>query len=442
MNDVICAQISAPGMAAVSLIRISGMGAIDLISDFFSKPDKLKNSPGGRILFGDFIDPDGRVLDEVLLSVFRAPNSYTGEDLIELGCHGSVSLTQRILQALLTRCRLANPGEFTLRAFMNGKMDLSRAEAVNDIIQASALRAETAALMQVKGYLSNHLQMMLKKINDARLRCELAIDFADQDLPQIDMDDLAARLDELIGLARNLYDEGSHGIKLRDGLRICLAGSPNVGKSSLFNALLKQNRAIVTDIPGTTRDYLEESFSLQGNPIVLIDTAGIRESEDSIEREGIARSHELMKSADMMLYLYDTEEFIFPDELSEFEDKTLFLASKSDLNPQRELKAGHIPISVVSENGLKKLTDSILDHLNLPEELANYPLITNTRHLAALKSALSALEGAKEALTMDAGFEFIASDLILAASKLEDILGVVPTDELLGEIFENFCIGK
>jgi tRNA modification GTPase len=374
--------------------------------------------------------------------VFRAPNSYTGEDLIELGCHGSVSLTQRILQSLLTRCRLANPGEFTLRAFMNGKMDLSRAEAVNDIIQASASRAETAALMQVKGYLSQHLQMMLKKINDARLRCELAIDFADQDLPQIDMDDLANRIDEIIVLARNLYDEGSHGIKLRDGLRICLAGSPNVGKSSLFNALLKQNRAIVTDIPGTTRDYLEESISLKGNPIVLIDTAGIRESEDSIEREGIARSHALMKSADIILYLYETDEFIHPDELSEFRDKTLFLASKIDLYPARVIEAGHIPISVVTQDGLKALTDRILEHLNLPEELANYPLITNTRHLAALKAALSALEDAKDALINDSGFEFIASDLILAASKLEDILGAVPTDELLTQIFENFCIGK
>lgn len=442
MNDVICAQISAPGMAAVSLIRISGKGAIELVSDFFSRANKLKNSPGGVIIFGDFIDPEGRVLDEVLLSVFRAPNSYTGEDLIEIGCHGSVSLTQRILQTLLTRCRLANPGEFTLRAFMNGKMDLSRAEAVNDIIQASASRAETAALMQVKGYLSQHLQMMLKKINDARLRCELAIDFADQDLPQIDIDDLANRIDEIIVLARNLYDEGSHGIKLRDGLRICLAGSPNVGKSSLFNALLKQNRAIVTDIPGTTRDYLEESFSLKGNPIVLIDTAGIRESEDSIEREGIARSHALMKRADIILYLYETDKFIYPDELSEFRDKTLFLASKSDLYPEREIEAGHIPISVVTQNGFKALTDRILEQLNLPEELANYPLITNTRHLAALKAALSALEEAKDALINDSGFEFIASDLILAASKLEDILGAVPTDELLRQIFENFCIGK
>lgn len=442
MNDVICAQISAPGMAAVSLIRISGKGAIELVSDFFSRANKLKNSPGGVIIFGDFIDPEGRVLDEVLLSVFRAPNSYTGEDLIEIGCHGSVSLTQRILQTLLTRCRLANPGEFTLRAFMNGKMDLSRAEAVNDIIQASASRAETAALMQVKGYLSQHLQMMLKKINDARLRCELAIDFADQDLPQIDIDDLANRIDEIIVLARNLYDEGSHGIKLRDGLRICLAGSPNVGKSSLFNALLKQNRAIVTDIPGTTRDYLEESFSLKGNPIVLIDTAGIRESEDSIEREGIARSHALMKRADIILYLYETDKFIYPDELSEFRDKTLFLASKSDLYPEREIEAGHIPISVVTQNGFKALTDRILEQLNLPEELANYPLITNTRHLAALKAALSALEDAKDALINDSGFEFIASDLILAASKLEDILGAVPTDELLTQIFENFCIGK
>lgn len=442
MNDIICAQISAPGSAAVSLIRISGAGCIDMMAGFFSHPEKLINTPGNRIIFGDFIDGEGRILDEVLLSVFRSPKSYTGEDTIEIGCHGSTSLTQRILQSLLTRCRLANPGEFTLRAYMNGKMDLSRAEAVNDLIQASASRAETAALMQVKGYLSNHLQMMLQKMYDARLRCELAIDFADQDLPQIDLQDLAARIEELINLAKNLYDEGSYGIKLRDGLRICLAGAPNVGKSSLFNALLRQNRAIVTDIPGTTRDYLEESFSLAGNPIVLIDTAGIRESEDSIEREGIARSRALMESADIILYLYDDESFSFPHELREYEDKMLFLASKSDLRAEGTITEGHIPISIITKDGLKLLTQCILDHLKLPEELVNYPLITNTRHLAALKTTLDYLYDAQAALVAEAGFEFIASDLILAASKLEDILGTVPTDELLGQIFSNFCIGK
>ncbi|HQB98669.1 MAG TPA: tRNA uridine-5-carboxymethylaminomethyl(34) synthesis GTPase MnmE [Candidatus Cloacimonadota bacterium] len=326
MNDPISARITPAGSSAIAVIRISGFKALEIVAGYFDNPDKLLKARSHSIVFGTFKDETGIPLDEVLISVFRAPHSYTGEDVAEINCHGNPLIAERILGVLLLKSRLANPGEFTLRAYLNSKLDLSRAEAVNDLIQAGSSKASMAALMQVKGYLSRHLESLLDELADARLRCELAIDFADQDLPQIDTNDLRRRILEIRQRACALYEEGSHARKLREGIRICLAGAPNAGKSSLFNAFLKQNRAIVTPQPGTTRDYLEESFSLEGYPVVLLDTAGIRESQDSIEREGIKRSLELMHGADIILYLYEEDAPDFPEELGNLQDKVIFAA--------------------------------------------------------------------------------------------------------------------
>ena len=442
MNDTICALITAPGTASISVIRVSGPATFPVVASFFDRPDKLHNASSHSLVFGTFLDAEKRPVDEVLLSIFRTPKSYTGEDIIEISCHGNPLIADRILSTLLTRTRLANPGEFTLRAFLNNKMDLSRAEAVNDLIVANSSKASEAALMQVKGYLSRHLQELLDEISDARLRCELAIDFSDQGLPQIDLDDLAARIRNIRDKASALHEEGSHARKLREGVRICLAGAPNSGKSSLFNAFLKQNRAIVTPHPGTTRDYLEESFSLSGYPIVLVDTAGLRESKDSIEQEGISRSYELMKTSDFILFLYETEAPELPFGIQQFEQKIIYVASKADLFPARKLPARHVPCSTVTPDGLEQLSGVILEGLKMPSQILERPLVTNARHLAALSRCLEALGMAENAIKADAGFEFVASDLISAASALEDILGVVPTDALLGRIFDNFCIGK
>nr|MDK2850966.1 tRNA modification GTPase [Candidatus Cloacimonadota bacterium] len=442
MNDIICARITAPGRSAIAVIRISGKGAIELVSEFFSPRQKLLKAPGNSIVYGNFHDDSGRIIDEVLLSVFRAPHSYTAEDTIELSCHGNPALAERILSTLLTKARLANPGEYTLRAYLNGRMDLSQAEAVNDLITAESSKAETAALMQIKGYLGRHLSNILERIRDARLRCELAIDFADQDLPQIDLDDLKRRIQQILKDAKDLYAEGSGGIKLREGVKICLAGAPNTGKSSLFNALLKQNRAIVTPHPGTTRDYLEESFSLNGYPIVLWDTAGLRDSEDSIEQEGIARSYSLMRKADLILLLYEGEYPGIGDELSNFVDKIIPVASKADIISYPALPEDHVKISVKLKDGLVDLSEKILQRLSLPTQIIDRPLITNSRHLAALHRSITSLQDALTALDMNAGFEIIAFELITAASALEEILGVLPTDELLNKIFSEFCIGK
>ena len=442
MNHPICALITSPAQAAIAVIRCSGNGVIPLVAKHIHPANKVLNAAGHSIVFGTFFTSDGIPLDEVLVSVFKAPHSYTGEDVIEISGHGNPDLADKILSSLLQSMDLAKPGEFTLRAYLNGKMDLSQAEAVNDLITAASSKAEAAALMQVKGYLSRHLECLLQALSDARIRCELAIDFADQDLPGIDLEDLISRVDNLLGEAQRLHSEGAHSRKIREGIKICLAGAPNAGKSSLFNAFLRQNRAIVSPHPGTTRDYLEESFSLAGFPVVLYDTAGLRDHAEAIEAEGIARARELMQAADLVLYLYERQEDLHSAEIVDWLDKTIFVASKADLKQYETLPEGHILCSVENPDRLQALSEEILFRLKLPTEILYRPLVTNARHLAALKRCIDALASAKQALLDEAGYEYIAFDLKAAGSALEDILGVVTPDDLLGRIFDGFCIGK
>jgi len=442
MNHAICALITAPGQAAISVIRCSGKACIDLVGKHFRPAAKLLKAPSHTVVFGTFFNADGVPLDEVLATVFRSPASYTGEDVIELSCHGNPDLTDKILSTLLTTMVMAKPGEFTLRAYLNGKMDLTEAEAVNDLITAATSKAEAAALMQVKGFLSRHLETLLERLSEAIVRCELAIDFSDQDLPSIDLEDLKQRISTILEDAEKLYGEGQHSRKLREGIKICLAGAPNAGKSSLFNAFLKHNRAIVSPHPGTTRDYLEESFSLSGYPIVLFDTAGLRPGAEEIEAEGISRSQILMQEADLILYLYEDAGDIAQMDHTNLQHKTIFVASKADLRLHSELPKGHINCSVKEASGLDALCNAILLRLKLPGEVLYRPLVTNARHLAALKRAIEALHAARQALQQQAGFEFIAFDLKEASSALEDILGVITPDDILQKIFNGFCIGK
>lgn len=445
-SEPICAPITPVGYAAISVIRISGCGAIDIVARHFTPANKLTNSPSHRLIHGVFLSAQGQPIDEVLLSVFRSPHSYTGEDSVEISCHGNPNLANRILQNILQHCRLAHPGEFTLRAYLNGKLDLSQAEAVNDLIHAQASKAESAALMQLQGMLSHHLQGILARISEARLRCELAIDFADQDLPQIDLGDLRTRIQGLIKDTGELAARGEQGKRIREGITICLAGAPNAGKSSLFNAFLQHNRAIVTPHPGTTRDYLEESISLAGFPIVIYDTAGLRSSTDEIESAGIAKSYALMQSSDLIILLVDattgntTPQASLPSELL---TKTITAYSKADLlPPSSPCEEQAIYCSANLPDGLNQLSDAILSRLMLSEDILNQPLVTNTRHLAALEKCNTALHQALRTLETEAGFEFIAFELITASHALEEILGVVTTDDMLDSIFSNFCIGK
>ena len=445
-QEAICAQITAPGYSAVSLIRVSGRDSIEIVAKYFRPRGKLLKLTSQGLILGSFYDRGGFPLDQVLCAVFRAPASYTGEDCVEISCHGNPEIVARVLENLLLEARLARPGEFTLRALLNGKMDLVQAEAVNDLILATGSLAGTAALMQVQGQLSSHLGELLEQITAARLRCELAIDFADQDLPQIDLDDLRQRISGILEQTRLLQSEGRQGRIIREGIRVLIAGPPNSGKSSLFNAFLRYNRAIVTPHPGTTRDYLEERIALRGYTLILTDTAGLRDTRDSIERQGIERSFELMRSADLILHLspadqarQGTEDILIPPE---FHPKTLWLLSKSDLAGPGLTSSGCIPVTVIREDGLDQLKAAIMERFQLQQPDLRRPLVTNARHLAALQRCEDALVKALDSLRDEAGFEFTAFDLIAASKALEEILGVISSDDLLERIFSNFCIGK
>lgn len=456
-SEPICALITPPGCAAINVLRVSGTGSLGCVAQFFRPRSKLLKCPSHQVIRGAFHDREGHALDSVLCTVFRAPRSYTGEDCVEISCHGNPRIASRILANLLTEARMAKPGEFTLRALLNGKLDLTQAEAVNDLINATGSKAESAALMQVRGLLSEQLRALLESIVEARLRCELAIDFADQDLPPIDQQDLAARVSSALEQARSLHSEGSRGRLIREGIRVCLAGPPNSGKSSLFNAFLQYNRAIVTPHPGTTRDYIEETISLQGYTLVLYDTAGLRSSADAIELEGIQRSRQLMRDADLVLYLNAVDsDLIASDETALPEDlrrKTLWLASKSDLLSKEDAGAdlarrdgssprSGIPVSALAAGGLEALYAAILRRFDLPSAELERPLVTNARHLAALERCSAALSSALGSLRDCAGYEFTAFDLHAASTALEEILGIVTTDDLLERIFSGFCIGK
>jgi tRNA modification GTPase len=457
-EEPICALISPPGTAAINVIRVSGKGSIGIVAQFFQPHANLLKSPSHRAHLGTFHALDGQPLDQVLCTVFRSPHSYTGEDSVEISCHGNPQLSAQILENLLTEARLAQRGEFTLRALLNGKLDLAQAEAVNDLISAKGSRAESAAFLQMQGGLSLHLQSILDSITDARLRCELAIDFVDQDLPPMDLTDMEQRLQTVISEARALRSEGEQGRYVREGIRVCLAGLPNSGKSSLFNAILKSNRAIVTPHPGTTRDYLEESIVLEGYNVILTDTAGIRDSHDPAEKEGVQRSKDQAFKADLLLWLTPVNEP--PSQGMELDIpagssfEIIWLASKADLAPvelftnkkpsERDGKTAStpLPVSVFSENGLGELYSAILDRLKLPRNDSHSPLITNARHLAALDKCILSLERGLLALQHGSGFEFAAFDLKAASTALEEILGIVTTDDLLDRIFSGFCIGK
>ncbi len=459
LQEPICALITPAGQGAINVLRVSGPSAVAIVAENFRPRARLLKAKTHSIVHGIFHDREGHPIDEVLCAVFRAPKSYTGEETVEISCHGNPLLARRILEALLINARSSEPGEFTMRAMLNGKLDLASAEAINDLINAPTVRAGSAALAQSQGVLSAHLQGIMDRITDARLRCEMAIDFADQDLPQIDLDDLKDRIASLLEDTKHLREEGSHGRYIREGIRLCLAGAPNSGKSSLFNAFLQQNRAIVTPHPGTTRDYLEESISLMGYQVILFDTAGLRASTDSVESQGIARSRELMHAADLVLYLVDASQFADTLSLMEPIDPellptTLLVLSKSDLLTDAmkykvlsslDSIAPQLPAvfaSALSPNGLTELTDMILRRFDLPDVLPDRPLVTNARHLAALDRCISSLNCALQAMAVGAGFEFIAFDLIAASNALGEILGILTPDDLLQRIFADFCVGK
>jgi tRNA modification GTPase len=448
-DDTIAAIATPLGRSGIGVIRLSGPEAADVAAILLNRSEPLEPR---RATFARLAGPSMSVSDQVVATLFAAPNSYTGEDVVEISAHGSPVVLQSILRATtLAGARLAEPGEFTLRAFLNGKIDLIQAEAVADLIDAVTPLQARAAFDQLEGTLTSAIAAVETRLFELRARLEASLDFPEEGYHFIDRETAASEIAMLRDQIGVLLAKASRGRMIREGANVAIVGTPNVGKSSVFNALLNANRAIVTAIPGTTRDLLTERADVEGFAIALVDTAGVRDSNDEIEREGIARARQARGVADVTLLVLDRSRPLSMDDeqlLTEVPaDRRIVVLNKIDLpaafDPARFVQ--RVDMSAATGEGLDSLSAQIAVALGSVGESRDAALVTNTRHVALLESASGALERALAALKDSANEiseEFILSDLQLAADRLQEVTGRRTTDDLLRHIFERFCIGK
>ena len=456
-EGTIIALSSASGAGAVALIRLSGPESIGLCDQVFkAKSGKLLSQQRSHTIhLGDLYDGD-QLLDEVLVSVFKNPSSYTGEDVIEISCHGSTYIQERIIQCFIKKgIRPAQPGEFTLRAFVNGKMDLAQAEAVADVIASENEASHQIALRQMRGGISHEIKILRQELLDFASLIELELDFAEEDVNFADTEAFAALLVRINTLLKNLIDSFAMGNVIKKGIPIAIIGPPNAGKSTLLNALLQEEKAIISSIAGTTRDSIEDEITIEGIGFRFIDTAGIRETIDEVEKIGIKKTYEKAGLARLLLYLVDAstlvdkKEIIKADLLSlkqQYPEKTLWvLLNKSDLYdreiPNDFFGTPCLAMSAKNHLGIDQLKSRLVEEI----QKSNYQdesMITNARHFAALRSAHIEIGKVQEGLSNGLSSDLLAIDLRQALYHLGEITGEVTNDELLGNIFANFCIGK
>jgi tRNA modification GTPase len=447
-NDTICALATPNGIGAIALIRISGPKSLVLTEQFFSKP--LKDKASHTSHFGLFSALDKTLIDEVLVSIFREGKSFTGEESVEISCHASPYIQQQILQALCAAgCRLAEPGEFTRRAFLNGKLDLSQAEAIADLIASQSRQAHLVALRQLRGNFSTELKDLREKLIHFASLIELELDFSEEDVEFADRSALKTLISEVLEIIKRLAKSFDLGNALKNGVPVALVGAPNTGKSTLLNQLLGEERAIVSNIPGTTRDVIEETMNIDGILFRLIDTAGIRETEETIETMGIARSQQKIEQASIVLCLADANDTgslsattIWVANLKiQFPEKhILLLVNKADLNPN--LKPEGLCISAKTGTGIEELKNSLVALVISNFDLQNETIVSSARHYEALLKTSETLEKAQNGLEDATSADFIAMDIRQAMYHLGTITGDISTDDLLGNIFSKFCIGK
>jgi tRNA modification GTPase len=465
LNDTICAVATPVGEGGVGIVRVSGEKAVDVAARLVALRSgvPLESAAGHALHHADILDPADSTrrapLDEALVAVMRGPKSYTGEDVVELQCHGSMLILQTICDALVRAgARLAEPGEFTKRAFLNGRLDLAQAEAVLDTIRARTAGSLRIAQEQLRGALSHAIGAVREKLIGLLAHVEAGIDFVEEDIAFIPTAELTAGLQQAYEAISSLLAHSREGRILREGVTAAIIGRPNVGKSSLLNALLKTDRAIVTHIPGTTRDVLEEVLNIRGIPVRLLDTAGIRETVDPVEQEGVRRSRAAREQADLLLIVLDgsapsTEEdrTLLQKAGSDPDQARLVIVNKTDLPGRLDLSilpsAGPdcavARISARTGDGLDDLRDQIRTLLLKPDfEARETVLVTHLRHQAALQRTLDALVAALASVEAKVAGELIAMDLRAAIDALGEITGAVSTDDILDRIFKEFCIGK
>lgn len=456
MNDTIAALATPLGEGGVSVIRISGEKALSIATGLFHSASNIFPPPVQKVLFGEIRDPEsGQVMDEVLLTYFKKPNSYTGEHVVEISGHGGSLVSTTLLQLILKQgARLAEPGEFTRRAFIQGRIDLTQAEAVADLIDAASEKALTAAVSQLKGGLSRRINTLFEKLLAVQAQLEAAIDFSEEGLTFQSRETTGRQIDEVRNEMISLIKSFRQGKIIREGIRVTLVGKPNVGKSSLLNALMQEDRAIVTDIPGTTRDTLEERVRIKDIHIVIVDSAGLRDNPEMIEEEGIRRTRSALAQSDLVLVLFDPSQpldgndELLMDEVGDQPRCVLF--NKSDLERKwteekvEKFLRGEKPISLSTKKGtgLEELKEAIYNHAMGGERVGESFAITRERHRDHLQQAVEALGTASKSMVSGCSEELIAVDVTLAMEHLGSVLGKEFAEDLLDKIFGQFCIGK
>ncbi|HPM92862.1 MAG TPA: tRNA uridine-5-carboxymethylaminomethyl(34) synthesis GTPase MnmE [Bacteroidales bacterium] len=469
-EDTICAIATPPGTGAIAIIRMSGNESLRICEQVFTPRNrrlKVSESPSHMVHFGNIVWGE-EMIDEVLVSVFRQPHSYTGENAVEISCHGSVYIQQKIMELLISNgARTATPGEFTLRAFLNGKFDLSQAEAVADLIAASSRTAHDLALDQMRGGFSKKIGELRTRLLDFASLIELELDFSQEDVVFADRKELVKLLEEIKSEIMHLASSFSYGNVLKTGIPVAITGKPNVGKSTLLNAILNEERAIVSDIPGTTRDTIEDTIVVQNYAFRFIDTAGLRHSRDAIESEGIERTYEKIRQAKIVLYVFDVRDADGARFLNQFrvpgsgfqdveedlrlqtpdDKKFILIGNKSDLLEEtpahlKELLEEHcIFISAKRKENINLILERLVEEVR-EMHVQDTAVVSNVRHYEALLGAQKSAEAVLAGLSAGLPGDLISVDLRMALYHLGEITGQITTDDILGNIFGRFCIGK
>ena len=454
-QNTIVALATPSGAGAIAIIRLSGKDAITIAAGIFNsiRGKELSKQKSHTVHLGNIVD-GSRIIDEVLATVFKNPNSYTGENVVEFSCHGSSYIQQEIIQLLLRKgCRMATAGEFTLQAFLNGKMDLSQAEAVADLIASDSKASHQLAIQQMRGGFSTEIEeLRIQLLNFASL-IELELDFSEEDVEFANREEFQKLIKKITVLLKKLIDSFATGNVLKNGIPVAIVGRPNSGKSTLLNSLLNEERAIVSDIAGTTRDTIEDEITIGGIRFRFIDTAGLRDTTDEIEKIGVEPALEMLEKSSIYIYLFDSTEMSVVEvkkELDSFttNSKQLIVANKIDKASKEEVAAinnsnfSFLTISAKSKDSLGTLTNSLLDIAGIEALDSNQLMVTNSRHYDVLTKSLEEISKVQEGIDNHLTGDLLAIDLRQALYFLGEITGQVSNDDLLGNIFANFCIGK
>ncbi|MCO6479943.1 MAG: tRNA uridine-5-carboxymethylaminomethyl(34) synthesis GTPase MnmE [Phaeodactylibacter sp.] len=476
LTDTIVALATPSGVGAIGVIRLSGKEAVDIVNEVFHGKD-LAKQPTHTLHFGTIRDDSGRILDEVVASLFIEPKSYTGENVVEVSCHGSDYIIQEVIQLFIEKgARLAQPGEFTLRAFLNGRMDLSQAEAVADLIASSSRSSHAIAMQQMRGGFSDEIKRLRQELVDFASLIELELDFAEEDVEFANRDKLRELVAKIQSIIHSLIQSFKLGNVLKHGVNTVIAGRPNAGKSTLLNALLNEERAIVSEIAGTTRDTIEEVLNIKGVQFRIIDTAGIRDAEDTIEAMGVEKTMQKVQQSALLVYVFDVIQ-TQPEEVQADLAKlihenvqVIVVANKMDLNPytlrehyfpkskvgsgKSEVAAPYsdfrfptsdfawVPISAINNMNIEYLKEKLYENVISKQLNLEGTIVANARHYEALRKAHESLERVTGGLEAGVTSDFVAMDIRAALHHLGEITGEISTDDLLGNIFSRFCIGK